>query len=683
MLSSVTVLAPILWTACLLLPADGWRALDGLPLDSAATAALAAVWWLAWSRGSLPGRAWLPAALIGAKLAASPWIVPHGFEARYYANAAWAPPHERSVQWRGATFTRRDARLDFGRPGAPDLPLHFFHDSGRFNVATRAGRDGLPFSIAWRGVWHLDATGPRALYLAGEHLDAAILVDGRVVVDKPASAREAAGRVELAPGWHTLEIRASAPHGLARRFEAGVIGIDGTRAPFGPGTVYAARVPHRIRLVDARLRAAAGIVSAAVLAWLAAGTLLAMARHARSVASRAPAAPSDGQPHGLALAAGAAAADALWFARRAENRFLLLFGGDDMLTYATLARDIALDGVLMLGGQPAGQAAPFYYQPLFPYVLALTHVVFGEDAFGIFLVQRLGVWATWLAVWRIAVRLFGTGAGWVVLGASGLFLALRVRPWTGVLLAEPLFVPLLALAAWALVVTAQGGRAAAALAAGALGGLATLTRSTLLAAWPLVLPLVAIARRRAGAALQPVVVAACLVAGITGLATLRNWVAAGQFVPVASSFGINFLLGNPPPPGAPAPGTPGARLPTWLPLDEPARAALEGALHAPGTFAANLGRKALYALGVFEPYRPGAGWAPVLVATWLLALAGMIRAARSPGGGDPARWIPAAFAAAHLAAVVAIFPHAHGDRLILPLYVLLLPYIGALYGRAR
>ena len=38
---------------------------------------------------------------------------------------------------------------------------------------------------------------------------------------------------------------------------------------------------------------------------------------------------------------------------------------------------------------------------------------------------------------------------------------------------------------------------------------------------------------------------------VVSLATLRNWVASGRFVPITTSFSINFYLGNQPPPGVP------------------------------------------------------------------------------------------------------------------------------------
>ncbi len=672
----LTRAAPVFWTAWLLLPVEGWGRLDGVPVGTLEAAVLAAIWWL-WGAGrAVPGGVWLPAGLLVVKAIAALAILPHGLDARYFANASWTAPHERSIGWPAGPMTRRDARLAFGVPVGPELPLHFFHDNGRFNVGTRAEREGLPFSIVWTGYWRVQAPGARTLYLEGEHLGAAILIDGEVAIEKPADVAAVREDVPVAAGWRRLVVRVAAPHGIARAFEAGAIDEEGVRHPLGARDVFPAPVDLDARAWDLRARAIALAVDAGVVMFIGLWTVLGLAAVSREAIRPAP---PTGQGRGatlLALAAFVALADALWFGRQVEGRVLLLLGGDDMLTYATLARDIALHGPLMLGGQPIGEAAPFYYQPLYPYVIALTHMVLGEDGFGIFFVQRLGMWITLLAVWRTSARLFGARAGWVTLGAATVFVAVKVRPWSGILLGEIIFMPLLSLCSWALVAVAHGAGLRTGAAAGVAGGLATLGRSTLLPAWAIVIPLVAAARRRAGLRPGPIVVAALLIAGVVGLATLRNHVAANRFVLVTTSFANNFYLGNPPPQGT---SIHDHALFRWLTLQDPTRLALEGAWHAPGAFAGNIGRKALYPLGLFDAYLPGRGWSPLLVATWVVSLVGVVTALRRGSRQDPGRWVPLAFAVSHAAAVTLIFPHAHGDRLILPFYVMLLPYVGAAF----
>lgn len=83
-------------------------------------------------------------------------LVPQGFSASYFANSEFTAPIERSLEHHEADATRVDRRLAFGRPGAPDLPLYFFNDVGRFNFyqGGEPHRARLPFSVVWDGyVW--------------------------------------------------------------------------------------------------------------------------------------------------------------------------------------------------------------------------------------------------------------------------------------------------------------------------------------------------------------------------------------------------------------------------------------------------------------------------------------------------------------------------------------------------
>ena len=98
---------------------------------------------------------------------------------------------------------------------------------------------------------------------------------------------------------------------------------------------------------------------------------------------------------------------------------------------------------------------------------------------------------------------------------------------------------------------------------------------------------------------------------VIGLATLRNWIASRQFVPIATSGPVVLLLGNPPPPGTPEHADNPHMLLRWLNPDDRTRRVLEGALHQPEAFSANLVRKGLYTLGFFGAYIPGAGWSPL------------------------------------------------------------------------
>lgn len=164
---------------------------------------------------------------------------------------------------------------------------------------------------------------------------------------------------------------------------------------------------------------------------------------------------------------------------------------------------------------------------------------------------------------------------------------------------------------------------------------------------------------------------------VVGTATLRNWIVSKTFVPSATSFGVNLHLGNEPP--RPLDPAPPHRLAAYqgLGIGDYVRGVLEYAIQAPSAFADGLQKKALYSLGFFGrsglPGGRGTSW--LCVTIWSLGIAGMVRMlGRAAPGRNPLAWLAAAAALTHFAAVVPIFPHGYGDRLVLPLYPPLIPY---------
>ena len=145
--------------------------------------------------------------------------------------------------------------------------------------------------------------------------------------------------------------------------------------------------------------------------------------------------------------------------------------------------------------------------------------------------------------------------------------------------------------------------------------------------------------------------------------------------------GYAILAGNEPP--RPLDAAPPGRTALYdgLGLEPPTRTVAEYAFQLPRELVGNLTRKAVYAVGLFELSGidavgadvPDASW--VYVALWCAALAGAVRLLRAPVGFTwPVVLLPALLALSHFAAVVLIMGHWYGDRLILPLYPLLVPY---------
>ena len=132
---------------------------------------------------------------------------------------------------------------------------------------------------------------------------------------------------------------------------------------------------------------------------------------------------------------------------------------------------------------------------------------------------------------------------------------------------------------------------------------------------------------------------------------------------MAATFRQTVLRSTPPP---------GEAVYERLGIDGYTAQTIEYALSAPSSFAANIGHKALFALGFYESYAPGWGYSPVYIAVWLSAAFGIAIALRSRVVPRIPLLLPLAIALTQYVAVVLVYPK--GERLILPIYVLLVPY---------
>ena len=346
--------------------------------------------------------------------------------------------------------------------------------------------------------------------------------------------------------------------------------------------------------------------------------------------------------------------------------------GDDTITYEGYARDILFNGILMNGGAPPGQGEPFYYQAFYPYFLAATHAVFGEGFFGTLLVQRLLVVLTAVTLTRIAVMLRGPAVWPYAFTVSALFCWWKVAPISADMLNESLYVPLLTAWASSLVAACQMPTTAGAAVSGVVAGLAALTRSTLTLSWALLWPALALQwwrqHRRPFAAM-----AACALA-LYSLIGVRNVIVSGRFVTSPTGMGVTLLGGNPPPPDVVINPTARRGFYERFGIDGYTAEVIEYAITAPASFAANLGRKALFALGFYEAYAEGWGYSPVYIATWVSAAFGAALLWRSEQR-HVAMLIPLLIALTQYIAVVIVYPK--GERLILPVHTLLIPYAAA------
>lgn len=663
----------LIWAAYFILPNDAAGLVRGVPLGPIEAAALLAIGWLALNRRRLP---FAPvAALMMIVTTAAGLAIPgtNGFRARYFVSADGSGAPERSPEFVDRAFTRIDRQLDFV-PGANELPLNFFNDNSRYSLfqVVAQGQGGKPvFSVRWSGVWRVP-DGVEAIYVAAPQAIGEVSVDGAKVAAVGASdAGDAVANISLARGWHRLDVALSSPAGAPKRFSAGTI-HDGVRTPFDSREVVTQQIREWQMSAAGWLRIGRTLVDAAALLLVA--VVFATTLGKKVAALFTTASDRERRDQVMVLFAAAAAIDAWRFAWPWATRVMRLVPGDDTLTYETYARDILFNGILMSGGKPLGQGEPFYYQAFYPYFLAGTHWLFGEFLYGAVLVQRLLAAYAIVTLARIAIR-FTADRAWVVaLPIATAFIGWKFWPIADQPLNESLYVPLLVAATAALIRLCNYPSARRALSSGILSGVAAITRSTALVAWVVVWPAIWLALRgRPGRArVVAILIASFLV--VFSLVAVRNWIVAGVFAPTSTEMGITLLGGNEPPAGLTIDP---ARRPYYqrFGLSDHTATVIDYAIAEPRLFSLNIGRKALFVLGFYEPYAPGWGYSPVYIATWITASAGLWLALRHRRGSIWPVLIPAIVSLTQFVAIVMVYPK--GERLVVPVHVVLIPYCAA------
>ena len=665
------VLAAVLWLVYVVLPVHVGGLVRGAPLDALTTWALVAVLWLVL-RGRTIGGGRLVAAVAIVAWAIGGLVPERGFRARYFADADARGTIEVGTEYKSRIFTRIDPRLDFSTRHL-EFPLAFFNDIARFTVPNPAqpDRERLPFAVNWDGQWRVGDGRTATLYLDAREAPAELVVDARRVIAATAIQGLTTATVTLTPGWHRLDIRYSSPYGSPRRFSVGEV-VDGRRIPFDSTSIFSRRLEPWQLWLERLLGAAKFAFDLGALAWLA----LLVGLDLRDV-------PLGRRPDGTAMPvrqqfliwfAVVAVVEAYLFASPWFTRLALLVPGDDPMTYESYARDIQLNGLLLKSVD-----GPFYYQVFYPYFLAAIHAVFGEGMFGLVFVQRVLVaFVVWMAV-EIAVEIGGEGI-WPAAFACGALVAyVKFAPLVASPSTESLFIPLLTAWTLLLVRACRSPTSRRVAAAGLVGGFAALTRSTALLAWAAVVPAWWTSWKHAPRRLTfaaTLIVCSC---AVFALIAARNWMVVHRFVPMPTEFAITLLGGNEPPRGLGLDFTRRGPLYDRLGIDSITRQVVEYAISAPGPFARNLGRKSLFALGLYEPYAPGWGYSLVFLGLSLASAIGLVLALRTRAAPPALICVPALVALSQFAAVVLVYPK--GERLILPFHMLLIPYAAVTVDR--
>ena len=200
-------------------------------------------------------------------------------------------------------------------------------------------------------------------------------------------------------------------------------------------------------------------------------------------------------------------------------------------------------GRLAAGGSVSAAAAhePYFSAPLYPYLLALLRMAGGGLVAAYVVQSGIDLLTAALLAW-IGRRHFGPAIG---LTAAGLFLfmlepasfSLRILPST-------LQLPLVCLAWLALDAAAAKRTAWRGAAAGAALGLFALAYASALFAAPVAAVWLWWRHGRNRPAVMPAATLLCATAVVIAPATLHNYRATGEFIPISAQAGVTFAQGN-------------------------------------------------------------------------------------------------------------------------------------------
>lgn len=190
---------------------------------------------------------------------------------------------------------------------------------------------------------------------------------------------------------------------------------------------------------------------------------------------------------------------------------------------------------------------PFFRAPFYPYLLAAIYAIFGHDLLIPRLFQHLiGLGAIGL-LFQIGVRLFDRRTALL----ASLLMATNwmILYFEGELLLDSLFLFLMLLLFWQLLRMPAEAAPGYWFVTGLIGGLAAITRPSVLTLLPIILGWIyyhfrkTLRLRTLGLA-----TGACLLGLVLMIApvTLRNWLIGQDFVIIATQGGVNFYIGNNP-----------------------------------------------------------------------------------------------------------------------------------------
>jgi hypothetical protein len=604
------------------------------------------------------------------------WSAPsYGLAASYFSRARLGGAIERSTDFPGVSYTRRDAQVG-------TFATHFLNDVERYNFYEEGEPDrlALPFSVRWDGYLHVPSEGNYQVRLSATG-SAMLSLDGRPALTVSAGPVETVDQaaMRLAAGLVPIRVDYINPGGrspsLGLEWDLG-----GDMAPISvPYLTTEPIEPSRLAW-DAGFAILARSVDGAFVLVVLLSCPLSLATW---LGRRGAAEPTRWERPVLGLFLLATLLYALTSSQYLYGRTVILEGGQDWLTYESHARDILLNGPLMTLGEPLGRGKPYFFQPFYPYYLAGLHWLSGEGLWGPTVLQVFGLGVAGVLAFYLAARLLGRPAAWWSLGLFAILTYTQLDWVARKLLSENLYFAVLPAAILSLLRFADERQPRDIVLSGLLFGVASITRApTLLYVPCAALLLVAMLRREGASRATSAGAAVFLVAltiAIAALVPLRNYVVSGRPALVATNGGATLLLAHAPPPTVRLSGVDKDPLYNALKLDRPTREVVEFARQNPVGYAATLVPLGLYALGFSGAIEGTTELTPEVLAVTALYLVALVSLAA-------ARTLRAAllhaFIAIHFAIMMTFLPYVYGYRQVLPMTLLMLVVGGGLLAAA-
>jgi hypothetical protein len=614
--------------------------------------------------------------LIGAtvvlKLVFAPMLVDQGWKGRYWWVTSWvdSPNHDLRLQRFYQHQTKRWYRIERDlllNRASFNLQFANNHPPKNFTYSNEVPRDvRFPLRAQWTG--YVQPTGPVDVTVKA-YGDVTIDVDGARVFTA-SNPDDVAVKLPLVAG-RTQAIRITYVKGPKTDPVFMLRGLDMTVLPHA----------HFERLAwSSRARAAILLLGIVALTALAFAFMNAYAPISRLFLEEIWEQQSRVWVIGLVALFLAVGLSRSVLERQATHVLMI---GDDFLTYESQSRQILYDGLLMVDEEGQGQA--YFHYPLYPYVLAAAHGLFGEDFATIPLLNFICLAAVFPLFWLMLRNRIAGGALIAVL----VFIALLLwRYWvvagyTATAFSDNLYLPMV-FATLLIFVAAMEKRALWRFAAvGILTALAAATRPSFLIFVPFALLAIILQKRIGTFAAR---VRACIAyvfgfaAGVSPF-TIRNWIVSGKFVLLVASFMMLPMFVY----------APEEAMPSTAQYDDhgqiltasgSVKRFLEIVSERPLKVAWIETRKIAFTLGI-TALGPRGGSFPAIFVVFTIGFLFALKTKRIPWA---VQTVLLAFAGSHLAAIVIATPWTYGFKTIVPLHLAFIIGIAFLlpkWGTAR